>query len=469
MQGLDRLSDQMHDLDRQRATWQGAAPRSTSSDLRRETQSLSTALRKPQVRGRWGELHLRRAVELAGLVDRCDFAEQVRLDDGALRPDLVVHLVGGRQRRGRRQGAARRLPRRHRPPTTRPSASVALPRHAAPAAHPHRRPGVQALLALAAGDARSSWCCSCPAESFLAAALDDRRLPDRVRRRAPGRAGHPDHPDRPAAHRRPRLEPRGAGRPGPRDPPARPRPARPARHASTATSTRSAARSTPPSATTTRPSGSLESRVLVAARRFARPVGASTTSSPTPRQVDAAARSVGRRPTGGASPPTASDRGLRVVGVTQAGPSGKRGASPAARSSRSGSRSPSRSWSLDLRAGRPGQPVLRPLLRRALRRPRAGGPAPRLLHRRRAAAAADGRRLRPARRSTRPDVIARPARRRRPGRGVAGSPTTAARCRRLRCSAWRCLADPAPGARSAARQAASKRVGSPAPTRTISG
>ncbi|MCK5928840.1 MAG: DNA recombination protein RmuC, partial [Nocardioides sp.] len=54
------------------------------------------ALRRPQVRGRWGELHLRRTVELAGLVDRCDFSEQVRLDDGAQRPDLVVHLAGGR-------------------------------------------------------------------------------------------------------------------------------------------------------------------------------------------------------------------------------------------------------------------------------------------------------------------------------------------------------------------------------------
>ncbi len=48
------------------------------------------------MRGRWGELHLRRAVELAGMVDRCDFSEQVRLDDGAQRPDLVVHLAGGR-------------------------------------------------------------------------------------------------------------------------------------------------------------------------------------------------------------------------------------------------------------------------------------------------------------------------------------------------------------------------------------
>ena len=86
MQGLDRLSDQMHDLDQQRAAWQGQLHQQVdmrTDRLRRETQSLSTALRKPQVRGRWGELHLRRAVELAGLVDRCDFSEQVRLADGA--------------------------------------------------------------------------------------------------------------------------------------------------------------------------------------------------------------------------------------------------------------------------------------------------------------------------------------------------------------------------------------------------
>jgi DNA recombination protein RmuC len=95
MQGLDRLSDQMHHLDRTRAAWQGQFDTQVDQ-LQKETRSLSTALRRPQVRGRWGELHLRRAVELAGLVDRCDFAEQVRLDDGARRPDLVVRLVGGR-------------------------------------------------------------------------------------------------------------------------------------------------------------------------------------------------------------------------------------------------------------------------------------------------------------------------------------------------------------------------------------
>jgi DNA recombination protein RmuC len=96
MQGLDRLSDQVLELDRQRAAWQGQFHQHVT-DLRRETHSLATALRRPQVRGRWGELHLRRAVELAGLVDRCDFTEQVRLEDGALRPDLVIHLVGRRQ------------------------------------------------------------------------------------------------------------------------------------------------------------------------------------------------------------------------------------------------------------------------------------------------------------------------------------------------------------------------------------
>jgi DNA recombination protein RmuC len=71
--------------------------RHTTDTLRRETQSLSTALRRPQVRGRWGELHLRRTVELAGMVAHCDFTEQHQLAGGALRPDLVVHLAGGRQ------------------------------------------------------------------------------------------------------------------------------------------------------------------------------------------------------------------------------------------------------------------------------------------------------------------------------------------------------------------------------------
>jgi DNA recombination protein RmuC len=103
-ESLDRLHDQMRDLEHHRVSWQAQLReqvdemRRSTESLRRETSSLSTALRRPQVRGRWGELHLRRAVELAGLVARCDFDEQVsaRTDDGLLRPDLVVHLAGGK-------------------------------------------------------------------------------------------------------------------------------------------------------------------------------------------------------------------------------------------------------------------------------------------------------------------------------------------------------------------------------------
>lgn len=103
-EGLDRLHDQMRDLEQHRVSWQSQLRqqvddvRHSTDSLRRETTALSTALRKPQVRGRWGELHLRKAVEIAGLVSRCDFAEQVsvRNDDGLLRPDLVVHLAGGK-------------------------------------------------------------------------------------------------------------------------------------------------------------------------------------------------------------------------------------------------------------------------------------------------------------------------------------------------------------------------------------
>jgi DNA recombination protein RmuC len=101
-ESLARLQDQLHDLARERSAWQAQlheqvdAMRHSTETLRRETQTLSTALRKPQVRGRWGELHLRRVVEIAGLVERCDFSEQVQVADGRLRPDLVVHLAGGR-------------------------------------------------------------------------------------------------------------------------------------------------------------------------------------------------------------------------------------------------------------------------------------------------------------------------------------------------------------------------------------
>ena len=69
-----------------------------SERLRGETGNLVTALRSPQVRGRWGEITLHRVVELAGLTSHCDYVEQVTVEgeDGRLRPDMVVHLPGGR-------------------------------------------------------------------------------------------------------------------------------------------------------------------------------------------------------------------------------------------------------------------------------------------------------------------------------------------------------------------------------------
>ena len=71
---------------------------SGQTQLQRETRNLVTALRRPEVRGRWGELTLRRLVELAGLSEHCDFTEQLHLfgQDGALRPDLVVHMPDSR-------------------------------------------------------------------------------------------------------------------------------------------------------------------------------------------------------------------------------------------------------------------------------------------------------------------------------------------------------------------------------------
>lgn len=106
--GLDRLHDKMRDLEHQRVSWQSTLHqqvdevRHSTDVLRRETSALATALRKPQVRGQWGELHLRRTVELAGMVEHCDFEQQVNLagDDGdravLQRPDVVVRLAGGK-------------------------------------------------------------------------------------------------------------------------------------------------------------------------------------------------------------------------------------------------------------------------------------------------------------------------------------------------------------------------------------
>jgi DNA recombination protein RmuC len=101
---LARVEEQLRESDAARTRSHAALAeqvhmaRQTSEQLRAQTQALVTALRRPEARGRWGELQLRRVVELAGMSARCDFDEQVTVTsaDGPLRPDMVVRLAGGK-------------------------------------------------------------------------------------------------------------------------------------------------------------------------------------------------------------------------------------------------------------------------------------------------------------------------------------------------------------------------------------
>ena len=72
---------------------------SSQENLQKETSNLVSALRKPQVRGRWGEMQLRRVAELSGMSVHCDFTEQqsVDTDKGKVRPDMIVHLPMDRE------------------------------------------------------------------------------------------------------------------------------------------------------------------------------------------------------------------------------------------------------------------------------------------------------------------------------------------------------------------------------------
>ena len=97
-QSLERVNQQVQELDRARAQSYGALTQQLS-ELGERTQSLTTALRTPHVRGRWGEIQLKRVMELAGMLPHCDFDEQVSAttDSGRLRPDAIVRLPGGKQ------------------------------------------------------------------------------------------------------------------------------------------------------------------------------------------------------------------------------------------------------------------------------------------------------------------------------------------------------------------------------------
>jgi DNA recombination protein RmuC len=101
---LEKTEKQVESLERERREdftslrAQIASVTAGQAQLERETRNLVTALRRPEVRGRWGELTLRRCVELAGMSAHCDFTEQLHTsgEDGALRPDLVVHMPDAR-------------------------------------------------------------------------------------------------------------------------------------------------------------------------------------------------------------------------------------------------------------------------------------------------------------------------------------------------------------------------------------
>ena len=103
-QSLEKLDGRIHEIEKvregayQALTTQVRSLAEGQGDLRRETSNLVRALRQPVARGRWGELQLRRVVEMAGMLDHCDFIEQpsAMSEDGLLRPDLVVRLPGGR-------------------------------------------------------------------------------------------------------------------------------------------------------------------------------------------------------------------------------------------------------------------------------------------------------------------------------------------------------------------------------------
>ncbi|MEO0973388.1 MAG: DNA recombination protein RmuC, partial [Pseudomonadota bacterium] len=103
-QALNRTEEQVAKIEAERQQAYGSirqelkAMAEAQAALRTETRQLVTALRRPEVRGQWGELTLRRLVELAGMQAHCDFVEQPHQahDEVVLRPDMVVHLPESR-------------------------------------------------------------------------------------------------------------------------------------------------------------------------------------------------------------------------------------------------------------------------------------------------------------------------------------------------------------------------------------
>jgi DNA recombination protein RmuC len=105
-ESLDKVDGKIQQIERERGQAYGQLTQlvrtmaDTQDRLHAETGNLTRALRAPAVRGRWGEIQLKRVVELAGMIEHCDFGQQQTLmgdDGGRLRPDLVVKMPGGRR------------------------------------------------------------------------------------------------------------------------------------------------------------------------------------------------------------------------------------------------------------------------------------------------------------------------------------------------------------------------------------
>jgi len=103
---LEKMDQQLQGVERMRQEAYGRLTeglgllRADQERLRLETGNLVTALRAPHVRGRWGEIQLRRVIEMAGMVEHCDFVQQPSTTDGdgnVLRPDVIVRLPGEKQ------------------------------------------------------------------------------------------------------------------------------------------------------------------------------------------------------------------------------------------------------------------------------------------------------------------------------------------------------------------------------------
>lgn len=104
-ESLKRYDEQLRQMEKSRQVAYGGLDQhlkllaESQQRLQQETGNLVNALRTPAVRGRWGEITLKRVAELSGMVAHCDFVEQesVTIDEGRFRPDMIVQLPGGRR------------------------------------------------------------------------------------------------------------------------------------------------------------------------------------------------------------------------------------------------------------------------------------------------------------------------------------------------------------------------------------